>query len=460
MQSYERFIFDSYRFDRSRRTIELTYALDDAIRFTETLTLPTDADISVRDEAALDRALFALHLIGGISYYKTCLPPSIEIRSGSLTEEQAEFWNSVYEHGLGEFFYRNGIDGRGRISFPVDHSIPTQSLKLDARSSVPAHLLVPIGGGKDSAVTIELLKKSGKQITLFRAGGHPFIDRFAETADRPLLTVGRALSPTLFKLNAEGALNGHVPVTGYLSFLTVALAEIFDFTHVVFSNERSADEGNVEVDGMIVNHQWSKSLEFERMLRGYLRRFVTGNTEFFSLLRPLSELHIMQLFSEYPKYFDVFTSCNKNWKIQKATNDEREAVDKSEKTQSPKSMWCGSCPKCAFAFALLSAFVPKERVTSIFGKDIFADASMLPLFRQLLGLEGIKPFDCVGTPRETAAALLLADENGEWDDSPVMTMFRKEALDRFPHADALVTSLLTPSSGHEIPGELRSSLPV
>jgi UDP-N-acetyl-alpha-D-muramoyl-L-alanyl-L-glutamate epimerase len=180
---------------------------------------------------------------------------------------------------------------------------------------------------------------------------------------------------------------------------------------------------------------------------------------YFSLLRPLSELHIMQIFSTYPHYFDRFTSCNKNWKLAKVANEPDPTQNSKFKIQNSSKLWCGHCPKCAFSFALLSAFLPRAHVIRIFGKDLFADEDLLPLYRELLGLEGIKPFECVGTPEETAAAMLLADERGEWDASPVMAMFRAEASEKFSSADSIVNDLLMPSGDHAIPEPFRSVLP-
>lgn len=442
MKQYQTFICQSVGFDEQARTIELRYSLDDELSFVETLTLPDDISFAIQDRPALERALFALHLIGGMSYYKTCLPPQIDVRSGSLTADQAAFWDTVYTQGLGEFFYQNNIDFRGLINFPAATKEEPDVQPADGRRM---HALTPVGGGKDSIVSIELIKQACIPQTLLRVGGHPLIDAVAKTADVPALTIKRALSPALFELNEQGALNGHVPITAYLSVLSVVLAELYGYSHVIFSNERSASEGNITMHGMEINHQWSKSLEFETAFRSYLTRFVTNNVEYISLLRPLSELHILQLFTRYPQYFPLFTSCNANWRIVK---------------ERPTERWCGHCPKCAFSFALLAAFLPAERVLEIFsGKNLFNDEALLPLYRELLGIEGIKPFECVGTPEETWAALMLASDREGWESTPVMEMFAREGTGLFPHADTIVESLLKPSEDHHLSEPFSSLLP-
>lgn len=461
MQQYQTFIFDSYGFDESTGTISLKYSLDNEVEFVETIRLPEGMPRRITDPLALDRAMFALHLIGGMSYYKTCLPKTIEIRSGKLTKEQAEFWNSVYQNGLGEFFYQNQIDFRGLINFPSVLEPRTYNLEPSNR---PTKILTPVGGGKDSIVTIELLKKSGMPQTLFRVGSHPLIDAVAQTAGTPLLSVKRALSPVLFDLNEEGALNGHVPITAYLSCLCVVMAELYGFSHIAFSNERSANEGNTEMFGMEINHQWSKSMEFETAFRDYVSTYITKDVEYFSLLRPLSELHIVQLFSEYPQYFGEFTSCNTNWRI--LSKGEPRATSHQNKSKpeagGPRlaERWCGQCPKCAFAFAMLAAFLPKETVVEIFnGKNLFEYEELVPLFEELLGIRNIKPFECVGTPEETYAALMLASEQGGWDDTPVMKMFDAQQ-DLFKKPDQVVETVMKPSGEHAVPATFAKLLPL
>jgi hypothetical protein len=444
MKSHSTFIFESYLFDEETGKIELRYSLDHDVEFTETLLLPTPVpDISDAKHEVLDKALFALHLIGGISYYKTCLPKEMEIRSGALTKEQAAFWNAVYENGLGEFFYRNKIDFRGLINFPAvtnsEYIAPAAgNLKHETRD---VRVLVPLGGGKDSMVTVELLKKAGLNCTGYRMGKHPILDALAEQAGIPMLTTERHLSPVLFDLNAQGALNGHVPITAYLSFVTIILSIIYDFDAVAVSNERSANIGNVEYLGKEINHQWSKSLEFEQAFQNYVHTYITKDIEYFSPLRPLSELSIAKLFCEDAKYLETTTSCNTNWRILK---------------EKPTQKWCGVCPKCAFVFALYSAFLPQEQLTKIFNKNLFADEALLPLYRELLDLEGFKPFECVGTPEETKAALYLAHERGEWEETAVMKMFVKEVLPKIKDPKALLDEVFAVSGEHGIPEKYKN----
>ncbi len=424
------FIFDSFAWKPHAGTIELKYSLanstavddPDSVRFVETLTLPSPPFLKPEKEVEFNRALFALHLIGGISYFKTCLPKKIVIRSGTLTKDQAEFWNSVYENGLGEFFYRNDIDFTGLIHFPSDTAAKAPEVLKKGDWEPTGKVLLPIGGGKDSVVTAELLRASS-HITLFRMGHHPLIDRLAKEMKLPLLTIKRALAPELFALNSSGALNGHVPITAYLSCVTILTAILYDFDEVAMSNEKSADVGNVEFKGKKINHQWSKSDEFEKAFKKYLKTFVTNRVEYSSKLRSMTELEIAGQFVKYPQYFPCTTSCNTNWRILKKNSPPPQGEGLGERAMRA---WCGKCPKCAFVFALYAAYLPKKALTEIFGKNLFDDAALIPLYKELLGLKGFKPFECVGTPEETKEAFHLAQKRGDLNDTVVMKMFEKE----------------------------------
>lgn len=455
MQHYSAFIFDEVSWNPHARKIVLRYSLDQKLSFEETLMLPHEpltAQLKER-EAQIDQALKALLLIGGISYYKTCLPKKLDLGPITLRKAEAKFWNTVYERGLGEFFYRNGIDCRGLINFPPT---PTPSPKgggenekrLRKRNggNPMKRILVPIGGGKDSIVTMELLKKSGAKLTLLRISKHPLIDELAHIAGLPMMTVRRSLSPTLFDLGEQGALNGHVPITAYLSILSVLIALLYDFDAVALSCERSANIGNVMFKGMEINHQWSKSLEFEKMLRRYILESMGSNIEYFSALRPYSELKIVELFSGMPQYFEHVTSCNTNWKIIATLTPTPLPMGEGH-----ASKWCNRCPKCVFVFACLAAFLPRATLQKIFGAILFDHDGLIPLYRELLGTANFKPFECVGTPEETRAAFLLARRNGEYKDSVIMKMFEKEVLPTIKDPEALIASVMRVSTNHCVP---------
>lgn len=412
------FIFQGWEILERGKKVLFHYTIhhkEEIFDFTDTLVLPTDPSLDL-PQTLLETLLNNCLLMLGISYWKIFCPQRIEITKFSLTREQADFWNMVYTKGLGQFFYENKIDYRGLVQFPFAPdkvAEPVVSYPRQDRS------LLPVGGGKDSIVAAELLKKAGKDFTILTLyTGLPKStaqENVAQELGKETMVIKRSLDPQLFELNKrEDTYNGHVPAVAMHSFISVFLAVVLDYTYVIFANEESANYGNIEYLGNVVNHQWSKSLEFERLYQDYLSTYITQDIMYFSLLRPFTEIKIAQLFSEYPQYFPLFVSCNRGYRMEVQGN----------------TNWCGECPKCAFVFSMLAAFLPKEEVVKIFGKNLFAEGGLVSLYKELLGLEAFKPFECVGTPEEVRMALYLAWEKGEWKDDLVMQMFVKDAL---PH---------------------------
>jgi hypothetical protein len=214
---------------------------------------------------------------------------------------------------------------------------------------------------------------------------------------------------------------------------------------VAFANERSAASGNVEYLGMQVNHQWSKSLACEMRFRDYIHTFVTPDITPFSLLRPFDEIEIVRRFTKYPEYFGKVSSCNRNFSI---------ASPRPE--TSNRAYWCGECPKCAFVFSCLAAFLPKETVVGIVGKNLFADASLLPLYRELLGIEAFKPFECVGTADETTVAFHRASQSHAYDEDVVMKMFQSDVLPTISNIAELEQRVFTRGDLSTIPAPFQS----
>jgi hypothetical protein len=61
-----------------------------------------------------------------------------------------------------------------------------------------------------------------------------------KTAGLPLIRIGRQISPVISELNAEGAWNGHVPVTAINSAVLLCASILYGYRYVVFANESSA----------------------------------------------------------------------------------------------------------------------------------------------------------------------------------------------------------------------------
>lgn len=423
-------------FDAASGTAELAYALDDQVEFVERIGFPGAPALPAARRAAFDQALRLLHLMAGVSYYKAAVPPEIEVESGPLDEATAALCEQVYEHGLGEFAWQNRIDLAGRIRFPRGGRAPA----MPAALGLPRASLVPIGGGKDSLVTVELLRAAGEPATATWIGQSDLIRACAERTGLPLLNLRREVSPALFELNRRGALNGHVPVTAINSAILVVAALLYGHDAIVFSNERSASVATLEADGRSVNHQWSKGFAFEAMLGDWLRGHVAPDLEYFSLLRPLSELAVTRRFARLSQYHPVFSSCNRNFKIA---------------GERPASRWCGQCPKCHFVFLALAPFLPKPQLTAIFGRNLLDDASLAPAFDALLEWRAHKPFECVGEARESRAAMAALAARAEWREDAIVARFAREILPALPAADIALEPLLAPAGEHRIPSRLR-----
>lgn len=381
---------------------------------------------------ALRRVARLLWLAAGPSYYKTAAPARIRVPV-TLSAAERDWLEALYREGLGEFAFSNGIDLSARPVFDVAVAAgdePVTGLGLPRRS------LVPVGGGKDSCVTIDVLQAAGEELVLCNVGGHRAALQVAAACGLPLVVASRALDPELGDLNARGALNGHVPVTAVVSLVAVAQALVTGADQVAFSNERSADVANLSYNGLPVNHQYSKGVAAERRLRAALAE-VTAELEYFSLLRPLSELRIAELFARSERFLPVFTSCNAAFRL-----DERRRVDR----------WCGNCPKCRFVFLALAPFTPRATLVAVFGADLLADPAQVDGYRELLGLTGHRPFECVGEVEECRAALQMIAADVQWATSPLVAQLAGElrAAGQIV-SDRSLAAIMAPSPRHFLP---------
>lgn len=366
--------------------------------FTEVIELPGPVD-QVPDDV-LQPVLRLLSLAAALSYFKAFAPAAISV-PGGLTDQERRFVSELTTNGLGEFAFTNDLPEVLDTEIVAPHRADAPS--GPSQSTEPQRALVAVGGGKDSIVSIELLKAAGIEMELFCVNSFEPIDATARVAELPLRSARRQLDPELFRLNALGAPNGHVPVTAVNSLVAILTALALDFDTVVFSNEASSSYGNVQWHGRDINHQWSKGAEFERLLRASLP---PGAPQYISLLRPLTELRIARRFAQHTAYHGVFTSCNRAFKIKAAD----------------RSTWCADCPKCRFVFLTLAPFLSRAALLEIFaGRDMFADERQHEGFLELLGADGLlKPFECVGEPDECAVALGLLREHPQWSDHPFL----------------------------------------
>ena len=384
-EKYSEFCYDAYHYEVCEEGLRVwfDFRMGD-VEFHPTAVVERRRFLDF-EEAGLDWIVFNIGMVELVSYWKCACPPTVKVLCGSLSEEQTAFWKKLYWNGLGEFYYTNGIEETQEAFLKVESGKwKVESGKLSPFTShLSTHYLVPIGGGKDSVVTLELLRRAGKQIRPLIMNPRGATVECARVAGFPIdevLVIRRTIDPTLLELNKQGYLNGHTPFSAMLAFYTQLASRLSGIPNVALSNESSANESTVI--GTSVNHQYSKSLEFEDDFRSYCPGF-----NYFSFLRPLSELQIAMLFSRFTEYHNVFRSCN---------------------VGSKQDIWCGHCAKCLFAYIILSPFIEPVRLNQIFGKSMLDDMTLQHEFLQLIGEAETKPFECVGTVSEVRQALALA----------------------------------------------------
>jgi UDP-N-acetyl-alpha-D-muramoyl-L-alanyl-L-glutamate epimerase len=369
------------------------------------------ARVDELDPAVLNNLFFHLGLVETLSYWKAACSPEILIRAGSISEEQADWWRDLLLHGMGEYFYVNKIDYRqpGFVRI-VSETGPKEGADRYEAARPGDRSLVLTSGGKDTALTLQLLQAAEKDFgCLLLNPAQAAIDLANIAAPQELLIVRRTIDPALLELNRNGYLNGHTPFSAYLAFLGVIQAVLGGYDQVIVSNERSSDEGNVEFLGSEVNHQYSKSFRFERKFQAYVARYISPTIYYFSLLRPLYDIQISRLLAEYPGCLPVFKSCNRNQR---------------------ENSWCGRCPKCVSVYTLLYPFVGRAAMMRIFGRDLYESVETIRFIEELAGLTEHKPFECVGTVKETFAALhfSLCQAGSEQGSLPPALQFCREKV--------------------------------
>ncbi|MGB3302380.1 hypothetical protein [Gordonia sp. (in: high G+C Gram-positive bacteria)] len=379
------------------------------ISFTETFDFSEIGDGSDPDRVIDDRLAQLLAITACVSYYKLAAPPRIVV-DFPVAPFEVEYLRQVIEGGLGEFAYVNDLPAALTPVIEVRSERAPAERVIDSWNGT-AQPLVAVGGGKDSVVTIEALKSGGWTPVLFSVNRYQPIDDCIAVSGLGSIHVRRRIDAAMTDLNKAGAYNGHIPVTAINSCVALVAADLLGLGSVIMSNEQSADIENLVWHGFNVNHQWSKSIVYEDLLRATLAGYGFDSNRYFSLLRALPESEIANRFSECVEYFDVFVSCNRSF-----------ALDPSRR----RSRWCGECPKCLFVFVILAPRIPKERLVGIFAANLLDTSANLDLYRELAGLEKHKPFECVGDYSEVAEAFVDLLDSADWASDSVVAALATE----------------------------------
>ena len=398
---YKEFYYNNFnlREDNEAIYIEFEFEIPNLAIFKPTTKiLKKQMELKSIDSFQAKNMAFNIGLIELISYWKCACCPQIVIKCGYINNEQIKWWKKLYFYGLGELFYTNNIHNTIEDFVTIKCEKEKNELEYGELNEDSEGYIVPIGGGKDSVVTLETLNINKQEDYCLIINPKPVTLECAKIAgidNNHIIEIYRTIDKKLIDLNKEGMINGHTPFSAMLAFTSYFVAYLLSKKYIALSNENSANESNVL--GEKVNHQYSKSFEFEKDFEEYSKKYLKAPVKYFSFLRPLNELQIAKIFSKHEKYHKVFKSCN--------------VGSKGEEWK-----WCCNCAKCLFAYIILSPFLYKEKLINIFGEDLFEKKELLEIFNQLTGNGDVKPFDCVGTFEEVNYAICKTIENIELND--------------------------------------------
>lgn len=420
-KKYKEFYYNSYEIMQDETYIYLNFEFEipGLTKFKpQTKIKKKDFIIKNLTSNEVKNMVFHIGLIELISYWKSACCPQIIIKCGYLNEKQINWWKKLYFYGLGELFYRNNIKTTIQNFIEIKCTETKNELKYETIENNTKGYIVPIGGGKDSIVTLETLNLNKKTDYCLIINPKPVTLKCAEIAGmkNQVLEIYRTIDNNLIELNNKGFINGHTPFSAMLAFTSYFVAYLTGKKYIALSNENSANESNIVNEK--INHQYSKSFEFECDFRKYADEFLKAPVQYFSFLRPLNELQIAKIFSKHEKYHSIFKSCNVG-------------------SKSKEWKWCCNCAKCLFAYIILSPYLYKEKLVSIFGEDLLENKELLKTFEELIGKGETKPFDCVGTFEEVNFAVSETIQNIEKNNKtlPFLLKYYKE---KFKLADTTI----------------------
>jgi UDP-N-acetyl-alpha-D-muramoyl-L-alanyl-L-glutamate epimerase len=402
--------------------VRLRTALDGLATFVETLTLrDVDGEALAPDvsDARVRGALDVLALTTSLSYLKATLPARVEVEV-PLGPAAHRMLEALLVDGLAELAFVNGLgplDDAFTLHGSVEADEASGSVTTGSGAEVPPGVLVTVGGGKDSAVSLALAARHDPGALAVSVNPREPMRTTAAWAGVGLVSIERQLDPQLIALNAAGAINGHVPITAIVTSLAALAAAVLGRGTVLVSNEASADEPTRTVGTWRINHQYSKTSAFERLLGAALDE-AGAQVRIVSLVRPLSELAIARLAARLPGLVASVTSCNAAYSL-----------------SAPRPGWCGACPKCRFVELALAPFTERTALVADLGFDALADPTQVDGFAAMLD-DATKPFECVGTVAEVRLALDLLAVDPDWSDAAVVAALAGPGTGGSPGAGA------------------------
>lgn len=381
---HEKITFQSFTHSISKSTlnIEFKYFITPDLDFTHKLSIDF-CDLKFKEPSP--KLIFLLGVMELVSYWKLTCPSVIEIKCGSLSDYEKSWFKNLYRSGLGEFFFVNGLDPKLEFDFVIDPEAP--ELDVGVNSNLEDKSLVMVGGGKDSLVSLRAFKELGRDFRGFVVNPIPqAIDSITLFSDSAPIVVKREICSEFIKLPKANYFNGHIPFSAVLAFIGLVVGDASGFRNAVTSNESTANEGNVVYQGIEINHQYSKTFDFETRFREFVR-VLGSELNYYSFLRPLSELQITALLSRDSSSLKTFLSCNR--------------AQTFKAKESGEHQWCGTCPKCAFTFLSLAPFLNIDALRHIWNPLPCEKEGFIEMVKELCGLGKHKPLECVGSYAES-----------------------------------------------------------
>ena len=407
-EKYPDFIYKSFSYTIDDNiNINFNYVIPGLEEFNHKISIPSLYISNNYNKEYLDYMIFNIGMIELINYIKCTCSFNIIVEAGYINDEEIEFFKKLYYKGLGELLYRNNIS----ISLDelFDIRCKCNKTSLPKLNYIGKGNLICVGGGKDSCVSLELLKNEDNYCLVINPRDVTInCCKAAGYSENKIVMVKRIIDSKIIDINNRGFLNGHIPFSSVVAFISYLVSYLLGRKNIILSNEASANESTII--GTDVNHQYSKTYEAECDFRNYVKDVFNIDINYFSLLRGLSEFNIARLFSHYKKYHCIFRSCNLGSK-----ND--------------NWCWCLNCPKCLFIYIILSPFLDRNDLISIFGEDLYERDDLLETFKEILGYSSTKPFECVGTYEEARYAISLVINKS--DKLPYLLQYYKDNYDMF-----------------------------
>ncbi len=248
-KKYPEFIYEGYNIEETKSDITLKYefSIPHLVKFTPTINIPKK-EFNVRkiEGKKIENMVFHIGLIELISYWKCTCSPKVIIKCGFLDEYQKQWLKKLYFYGLGELFFTNGI--KTNINEFMTIMTEGEKFEIEEEKEETSGYIVPIGGGKDSVVTLETLKVNKQNDLCLIVNPKPVTIECAHLAnmeDKQIIEVYRKIDKKLLNLNKNYFINGHTPFSSLLAFLSYFIAYITGKKYIALSNESSANESNV-----------------------------------------------------------------------------------------------------------------------------------------------------------------------------------------------------------------------